>query len=87
MPNRPHESEIANKLSTPLPRTTRPFSAIPQYYSPFPECPPTCPGWYFCWSGPTADYLYWPGEWDGVTHYVELPEFVQEILKTDPKVV
>lgn len=62
-----------------FPPGPRPFSAIPQYYTPISTLP-TLPGWYFCWLGSRADYLYWPGEWDGVTYWVELPGFVQEVL-------
>lgn len=56
------------------------FCAIPQYYHPATE-PPTCPGWYFCWSGSQADYLYWPGDWSEVGYWVELPRFIQRLLE------
>jgi len=78
MPTRPRSTDITNKLPAPLPRRLSP--GIPAFYSPFPERPPTRPGWYLCWSGPQAQYLEWPGDWDGVTHYVELPALVQRVL-------
>jgi hypothetical protein len=76
--HRPH----ITYFSTPA--VTRKFSAIPQYYTRLDDQPPTFPGWYFCWCGSRANYLYWPGDWVGVTCYVELPEFVQWILEEVP---
>lgn len=70
-------------LPTGPPTPPASFCATPQYYHPIAE-PPTRPGWYLCWCGPKADYLEWPGDWDGVTCWVELPRFVQELLSPQP---
>lgn len=67
---------------------TRPFSAIPAYYTPFSTQPPTRPSLYCCRlvSG-CYTHLTWKcgSFWDGdneaeVSHWVELPEFISAAL-------
>jgi hypothetical protein len=57
---------------------------VPGNYTPASQ-PPTRPGWYFC---QLADrclcYLYWPGDWGEVLYWVELPDFIQWLLDSQP---
>jgi hypothetical protein len=76
MPDRHHRSNFPTPPNSP---DRLPYH-VPGNYTPASQ-PPTRPGWYFC---QLADrhlcYLYWPGDWGGVLYWVELPEFVQELL-------
>lgn len=63
--------------------------AVPAYYTHLDEEPPTRPGWYCCeLADGRIKHLTWKcgSFWDGdqecpdVAFWVELPEFVQELL-------
>ncbi len=81
MPNRPRRPNY-----TPA----RLFCATPAYYTSIAH-PPTRPGWYCCeLTDGRIKHLTWKcgSFWDGeqeccdVSHWVELPEFVQRVLNS-----